>query len=116
MGSRRPATDDSAVASERVAGEGAAGAVLLVEDNPDVADVAVAFPEQLGHRVKVARARRPRSWRLETGEPSDRVFSDIVMAGDMDGLGMARLLRERHPALPVLLATGYSHAAEGIRR
>lgn len=42
------------------------------------------------------------------------MFSDIVMAGDMDSLGMARLLRERHPALPVLLATGYSHAAEGI--
>ena len=42
------------------------------------------------------------------------VFSDIVMPGDMDGLGLARTMRERYPRLPVLLATGYSSAAERV--
>jgi PAS domain S-box-containing protein len=102
------------VDGELALGESVAGAILLVEDNPDVADVAVAFLEQLGHRVKVATSAAAALATLEAGEPPDLVFSDIVMAGDMDGLGMARLLRERHPELPILLATGYSHAAERI--
>jgi DNA-binding NtrC family response regulator len=29
----------------------------------------------------------------------------------MDGIALARALRERHPGLPVLLVTGYSQAA-----
>ncbi len=28
----------------------------------------------------------------------------------MDGLGLARAIRQRHPTLPVLLVTGYSNA------
>ncbi len=43
------------------------------------------------------------------GEPSsaiDVVFSDVVMPG-MSGLGMARIIRERHP-VPVILTSGYS--------
>jgi DNA-binding NtrC family response regulator len=40
----------------------------------------------------------------------DLVVSDIVMAGTMDGLSLARAIRERKPELPVLLVTGYSQA------
>jgi CheY-like chemotaxis protein len=43
------------------------------------------------------------------------VFSDIMMAGDMDGLGLARELKRRRPQLPVLLTSGYPEAArQGI--
>ena len=45
----------------------------------------------------------------------DLVVSDIVMAGAMDGLGLARAIRQRHPTLPVLLVTGYSNAV-ALRR
>ncbi len=41
----------------------------------------------------------------------DLVFSDIVMPGKMDGLGLARHLKAMRPGLPILLATGYSDAA-----
>ena len=44
-------------------------------------------------------------------EPPDLVFSDIVMAGELDGVDLARQLREEFPAMPVLLATGYSKSA-----
>jgi CheY-like chemotaxis protein len=46
--------------------------------------------------------------------PPDLVFSDIVMAGDLDGLALARRLRDEAPRIPVLLATGYSQEAERI--
>jgi len=52
--------------------------------------------------------------RLEGGAAPDLLFSDIVMAGDMNGLGLARCVRQRWPATPVLLATGYSREAEAI--
>ena len=51
---------------------------------------------------------------LATGETPDLIFSDIVMAGDPDGLGMARRVREAFPHVPILLATGYSEAAARI--
>jgi DNA-binding NtrC family response regulator len=44
-------------------------------------------------------------------ETFDLVVSDIIMAGPMDGLALARTIRERQPRLPVLLVTGYSHVA-----
>ena len=60
------------------------------------------------------RMRRRRSRRLERNG-IDLVFSDIVMPGKMDGLDLARTIREKHPDLPVLLASGYSDAAQNAR-
>ena len=45
----------------------------------------------------------------------DLVFSDIVMPGKMDGLGLARQLKALRPELPILLATGPSDAAVNVR-
>jgi DNA-binding NtrC family response regulator len=45
----------------------------------------------------------------------DIVLSDVVMPGDMDGLGLARELRRRHPALPVVLISGYSSALQAAQ-
>ena len=90
------------------------GTVLLVEDNPDVATVSIGLLEQLGyraHRVPDAEA----ALRELEHNGVDFVFSDIVMPGKMDGLSLAHHLRQIHPGLPVLLATGYSEAAAGVR-
>ena len=43
-------------------------------------------------------------------EDFDLVVSDIVMAGSMDGVALARAIRERTPTLPVLLVTGYAQS------
>jgi DNA-binding LytR/AlgR family response regulator len=45
----------------------------------------------------------------------DFVFSDLVMPGNIDGLGLAHRLREMRPDLPILLVTGYSNAAADVR-
>jgi PAS domain S-box-containing protein len=95
-----PATD------EAVRG---AGTVLLVEDNPDVAEVTRAMLEDLGYAVHVATHAAPALSMLE-GRNYAALVSDIVMAGDMDGLGLARAVRASRPTLPILLVTGYSDA------
>ena len=65
------------------------GTVLLVEDNPEVASASASLLEQLGYSVRwVPNAEAA----LEEIERNgiDLVFSDIVMPGRMDGLGLAR--------------------------
>jgi DNA-binding LytR/AlgR family response regulator len=42
-------------------------------------------------------------------------LSDIVMPGKLDGLGLARTIKEKRPRLPILLASGYSEAAQNAR-
>lgn len=90
------------------------GTVLLVEDNPDVAIVSIGLLEQLGYRVRRVADAESALRELETSGV-DFVFSDIVMPGKMDGLGLAHRLRQIRPDLPILLASGYSEAAAGAR-
>jgi PAS domain S-box-containing protein len=102
------------VAKEEVVELGGSGTVLLVEDNPDVASVSRNLLEQLGFNVyRVADAEA--ALREIERNQIDLVFSDIVMPGPLDGLALARHLRQTRPDLPVLLATGYSDAAADVR-
>jgi CheY-like chemotaxis protein len=107
-----PAGGEAAMAPEPAQG----GAILVVEDNADVAAVTAALLEQLGYRPQIAPSADAALEVLDEGAEFDLVFSDVMMAGDLDGLALARLLRERRPDLPVLLVTGYSEAAEGASR
>jgi PAS domain S-box-containing protein len=90
------------------------GTVLLVEDNPDVAAVSTSLLEQLGYVVRQVSDAEAALREVER-DAVDLVVSDIVMPGKMDGLGLARRLKEIRPDLPVLLATGYSDAAANVR-
>jgi PAS domain S-box-containing protein len=86
------------------------GTVLLVEDNPDVAEVTTSMLGQLGYEVQAVGDANAALAAIERSQ-FDLVISDIVMAGPLDGMTLARAIRARHPNLPVLLVTGYSPAA-----
>jgi PAS domain S-box-containing protein len=86
------------------------GTVLLVEDNPDVATASTGLLEELGYAVRWASDVDAALSEI-AADGIDLVLSDIVMPGKMDGLALARLLKQKHPGLPILLATGYSEAA-----
>src|SRR5580704_3754909 len=102
---------DTAVAAER-----AAGTVLLVEDNEEVADVAKAYLEELGYRVKRAVSAQGGLDLLEVENGVDIVFSDILMPGGMNGLELAATVRKKFPDITVLLTTGYSSSAQDAVR
>jgi CheY-like chemotaxis protein len=85
--------------------------VLLVEDNDHVREFARHLLDELGYRVVTAASAEEALERLGT-EPVDLLFSDVVMPG-LSGVELARLARERDPALPVLLASGYSEEIVG---
>ena len=103
-----------AVEESHGAETGGSGTVLLVEDNPDVASVSASLLEQLGYTVRRVADAEAALREIEL-DGIDLVFSDIVMPGKMDGLGLARHLKAIRPGLPILLASGYSDAALNVR-
>jgi two-component system NtrC family sensor kinase len=89
--------------------------VLLVEDNPDVAAVASDCLEQCGCTVLRAPSAESAIELLNKESRIDIIFSDIVMPG-LSGLELGRLVREHHPEIRVILASGYSDkAADAVR-
>jgi CheY-like chemotaxis protein len=89
-----------------------AGAVLVVEDDDNVASLVCEMINDLGYsatRVPTAHAALER---IERGPPVDLVFSDIVMPGGLSGIELAGELRRRKPELPILLTTGYAGRGE----
>jgi PAS domain S-box-containing protein len=85
--------------------------VLVVDDSADVADVTSSLFEHLGYETIYRDSAEAALTLLEAGTKIDLVFSDIVMPGTIDGVGLAREIRSRYPNLPVALTTGYSDAA-----
>ena len=86
--------------------------VLIVDDSAEVAEVTSSLFEQLGYATVYRDSAEEALGLLADGAKIDLVFSDIVMPGAIDGVGLAREIRSRYPKLPVVLTTGYSDAAQ----
>ena len=86
--------------------------VLVVDDSADVAEVTSSLFEHLGYDTIYRDSAEAALKLLEAGTKIDLVFSDIVMPGTIDGVGLAREIRSRYPNLAVGLTTGYSDAAK----
>jgi PAS domain S-box-containing protein len=82
--------------------------VLVVEDEPEVLQVAVAFLKSLGYSVLTAGNAAEALARLdEPGTRVDLLFSDVVLGPGMSGGELGRAAQLRQPGLPVLLTSGY---------
>jgi len=86
-----------------------AGHILLVEDNPDVAQVTEAMLVSAGYTVSCSKSARQALDRLAVGETFDVIVSDIVMEG-MSGLELNRRVRDAWPHMAFVLMTGYSES------
>jgi PAS domain S-box-containing protein len=86
--------------------------VLIVDDSAEVAEVTSSLFEHLGYDTDYRDSAEAALKVLADGTKIDLVFSDIVMPGTIDGVGLAREIRARYPNLPVVLTTGYSDAAQ----
>lgn len=89
----------SAVAGERI---------LVVEDDLRVRRVAVRRLRELGYATVEAESGAAALRLLDEGEPIDLLFTDIVMAGSMSGIDLAKEVQRRRPGLKVLFTSGYA--------
>ncbi|MGE0257603.1 MAG: PAS domain S-box protein [Alphaproteobacteria bacterium] len=85
--------------------------ILVVEDDPDVLDVAVESLRMLDYDVLTA-PDAPSALAVLRRDPNIRILlSDIVMPQGMNGVELAREAIRLRPDLRVLLASGYPMAA-----
>ncbi|MCG8547055.1 MAG: ATP-binding protein [Alphaproteobacteria bacterium] len=82
--------------------------VLVVEDNEGMRRVARKQLTELGYQVVEADNAAAAIELLDAGARVDLVFSDVVMPGELDGIGLATLLADTYPELPVLLTSGFT--------
>jgi len=82
--------------------------VLVVEDDRELREVALAVLEMAGYRV-IEAASGDDAHHLLRAHPDLRVdvlFTDVAMPGRLDGVDLADAARSLRPELPVLYATG----------
>jgi CheY-like chemotaxis protein/two-component sensor histidine kinase len=85
--------------------------ILLVDDDALIAMSSVDMLEDLGHEVVEANSGS-QALELISGQHFDLVITDYSMPG-MTGAQLAQAARNIHPALPIVLATGYADLPAG---
>ena len=93
---------------------GARASVLLVEDEPLISNVAAEALEEQGFAVETVSNANDALLRIRTGSPVDILFTDVNLAGGMDGATLARRVRELRPDLPVIYTSGRQSAIQGL--
>ncbi|MGH8933874.1 MAG: response regulator transcription factor [Egibacteraceae bacterium] len=86
--------------------------VLVVEDDPTVAEVVSRYLERDGYLVEVVGDGRVALGRLESAPP-DLLILDLMLPG-LDGFEVCRRLRE-HSRIPVIMLTARGEAIERIQ-
>jgi signal transduction histidine kinase/CheY-like chemotaxis protein len=85
--------------------------VLMVEDDEAVRAIGARFLAQLGYRVHQAGDGDAALALLAAHPEIEVVFTDIMLPGSLDGLDLAREIRQRRPRLPLLFTSGYASGA-----
>jgi PAS domain S-box-containing protein len=82
--------------------------ILLVEDNEELLEVTQAMLTTFGYEVTCARNGTEAIRVLESCEPFDLLFSDVVMSNGPNGVELAREAQRRSHGIKTLLSSGYA--------
>ncbi len=85
---------------------GAKAAILVVDDDPEVREILAETLAEFGYRVLQAGTGEEALPMLEAPDEVGMVITDVRMPG-MSGLEFVERARERHPALKVIVMSGY---------
>ena len=99
-----------AAKSEPAAAKG--GHVLVVEDQPELAQLIRRLLEPAGYTVTVCTDAEAAMAEFASIANPSLLITDVVMPG-MTGPELAAAMRELHPTLPVVFMSGYTAAALG---
>ncbi|MBV9862385.1 MAG: response regulator [Alphaproteobacteria bacterium] len=91
--------------------------ILVVEDDPDIRELAVMLLEAVSYRV-IAAETADAAYRLLVANPDwhvDLLFTDVVMPGRLDGIDLANAAKKLRPEIKVLYATGFANLVRDKR-
>jgi signal transduction histidine kinase len=83
--------------------------ILVVEDNPEVLELATTMISELGYRVLTAVDGRSALAIIATDQEIDLLISDIVMPGGMNGFELISQARAVRGKLKALATSGYAN-------
>ena len=107
-----PAAEERAAPSADRQAPSVIGRVLIVEDQPEVAQLVQRLIEPAGYSITVATDALMAVTQVAAGAHPDLLITDVVMPA-MTGPALASALRTHHPDLPVLYMSGYSAGSLG---
>ncbi|MFT5180247.1 MAG: PAS domain S-box-containing protein [Alphaproteobacteria bacterium] len=81
--------------------------ILVVEDEPDMRQIAVSLLHDLGYRVLEADMGVAGIETLNAESRIDLLLTDMVLPGGMSGTELALAGKESHPEIKILLMSGY---------
>jgi CheY-like chemotaxis protein len=84
--------------------------ILIVDDEPEVAEVLAKSLNRQGHQTTVVHSGEQALGVLKTTAP-DALFLDMSMPG-MNGLDVMAEVRRLRPSLPVVVITGHATPEE----
>ncbi|MDA0661782.1 MAG: PAS domain-containing protein [Proteobacteria bacterium] len=100
----------SAQAASAPAGDmprGAGETILVIEDDPDVRDLAAGMLAQLGYRTVTAGDAAAAAQVLAGGQTIDLMLVDVILPGGTSGPAFAEKACAENPALRVIYMSGY---------
>src|SRR5690606_11386800 len=110
---RRQLTHDPGAPRGAAVRAGPMAVILVVDDEANIRRMLVRLLEAEGYRAWEA-ADGAAALRVVEAEEPDVVLLDLAMPG-MDGLETLAALRERWPALPVVMMSGRATLADAVR-
>lgn len=81
--------------------------ILIVEDDSDVRSTVATMLRSLGYNPIEASSGEPALAILDSATPIDLMFTDIVMPGRMNGIGLAKEALLRRASLKIAFTSGY---------
>ena len=88
--------------------------VLIVDDEPNIRRMVGALLSAEGYDVRDAANGSAGLALAQASEP-DIALVDLMMPGELDGLGLLARFREQRPDLPVVMMSGRASLADAVR-
>jgi two-component system nitrogen regulation response regulator NtrX len=88
--------------------------VLLIDDEPNIRRMVGALLAAEGYEVREAADGRSGLAAAGEMEP-DVALIDLMMPGDLDGIGTLSALRQRFPDVPVVMMSGKAGLSDAVR-
>ncbi|MES2237596.1 MAG: PAS domain S-box protein [Pseudomonadota bacterium] len=83
------------------------GTVLVVDDEVDLLEIAAAYLEEMGYRVFLA-PDGARALEVLAREPGiELLVTDVIMPGGMNGVELARKVRQLKPGVKIVYSSGF---------
>jgi CheY-like chemotaxis protein len=91
-----------------VPARGAGEIIMVVEDDALVRGFVIAQLQSLGYRTVAAADGRAALEYVESGQPFDLLFTDVVMPGGLTGRQLAVEVTRHQPGTKILYTSGYT--------